>query len=62
MVDEIRRTSARAFLSAIAATLLVCGGAALIAGVPHWVTRLALGQVAGSRIVLERWRSGGERR
>jgi hypothetical protein len=49
-------------LSAIAATLLACGGAALIAGLPHWVSRVALPQAAGSRIVLERWRSGGERR
>jgi hypothetical protein len=36
-----RRTSSRASLSAVAATLLACGGAALIAVAPDWVTRLA---------------------
>src|SRR2546423_6999743 len=33
---------ARGSLSAMAATLLACGGAGLIAGAPDWVTRVAL--------------------
>jgi hypothetical protein len=41
-VDQASRTEARASLSAMAATLLACGGAGLIAGAPDWVTRVAL--------------------
>src|SRR5438445_3914833 len=36
---------ARGSLSAMAATLLACGGAGLIAGAPDWVTRVALAKM-----------------
>jgi hypothetical protein len=50
-------------LPALAATLLACTGAAALAGLTHWLGQVATAQAAaGSRIVLERWRSGGERR
>lgn len=35
-------------LSAMLATLLACGGAALIAGAPDWVSRMAVATLAGS--------------
>jgi hypothetical protein len=35
-------------LSAMVATLLACGGAALIAGAPDWVSRMAVSTLAGS--------------
>ena len=41
-MDLDTRTEARRSLSAMAATLLACGGAGLIAGAPDWVTRFAL--------------------
>src|SRR5216684_4526489 len=45
MVDrETRRNSACTSLSAMAATLLACGGAALIAGAPDWLNHMALAQ------------------
>ena len=44
MDQETRRTGARSSLSAMAATLLACGGAALIAGAPDWVSHMALAQ------------------
>jgi hypothetical protein len=41
-VDQETRTGARASLSAMTATLLACVGAALIAGAPDWISRMAL--------------------
>ena len=35
-------------VSAMLATLLACGGAALIAGAPDWVSRVAVATLAGS--------------
>ncbi len=43
---ETRRSGARLSLSAIAVTLLACGGAALLAAAPDWVNHMALGQTA----------------
>ena len=39
MDEETPRTGSPTLLSAMAATLLACGGAALIAGAPDWVIR-----------------------
>ena len=39
MDEQTRPTGSPTLLSAMAATLLACGGAALIAGAPDWVIR-----------------------
>jgi hypothetical protein len=48
-VERQIQTEARASLSAMAATLLACGGAGLIAGAPDWVTRFALAKTPAAR-------------